>query len=131
MDEACLQAARRGVIFEYIERVSRGTHPNLCDGSVPPLTYSSIHHSLFCYHVWCAGPAAAVQSFLNYFRGMPPTFCWDLMAAVEDVTTEQVRPYFLGREKGTEIHGIPLKPTSILMIRSTLLVLKRTRRGVG
>lgn len=100
MDEACLQAARRGVIFEYIERVSRGTHPNLCDGSVPPLTYSSIHHSLFCYHVWCAGPAAAVQSFLNYFRGMPPTFCWDLMAAVEDVTTEQVRPYFLGREKG-------------------------------
>lgn len=32
-----------------------------------------------------------MQSFLNYFRGTAPTFCSDLMAAVQHVDAQQVR----------------------------------------
>lgn len=38
----------------------------------------------------CTGPAAAQQSFINYFRGTPQTFCSDMMVSIQAVTPQDV-----------------------------------------
>ena len=38
----------------------------------------------------CTGPAAAQQSFINYFRGTPQTFCSDMTTSIQAVTAQDV-----------------------------------------